>query len=74
MKSLQRLRARLQAGFLVQLIFDPWLAIDVALPAPLDIAALRKVHAIVQPTAWTLDETLHLIAGPVEIDRRVAAT
>ena len=65
------------ASFLDDLSYDPWLAVELPLPAELDAEALRAVRAIVyaviQAVDFTLDELTALIGRLVEIDRRLAA-
>ena len=65
------------ASFLDDLSYDPWLAVELPLPAELDAEALRAVRAIVyaviQAVDFTLDESTALIGRLVEIDRRLAA-
>ena len=65
------------ASFLDDLSYDPWLAVELPLPAELDPEALQAVRAIVyaviQAVDFTLDELTALIGRLVEIDRRLAA-
>ena len=65
------------ASFFRDLSDDPWLAVELPLPAELDAEALRAVRAIVyaviQAVDFTLDESTALIGRLVEIDRRLAA-
>ena len=65
------------ASFLDDLSYDPWLAVELPLPAELDAEALRAVRAIVyaviQAVDFTLDKSTALIGRLVEIDRRLAA-
>ena len=65
------------ASFFRDLSDDPWLAVELPLPAELDAEALRAVRAIVyaviQAVDFTLEESTALIGRLVEIDRRLAA-
>jgi hypothetical protein len=64
-------------SFFRDLSDDPWLAVELPLPAELDAEALRAVRAIVYAVIhavdFTLDESTALIGRLVEIDRRLAA-
>jgi hypothetical protein len=66
------------ASFLDDLSYDPWLAVELLLPAELDAEALRAVRAIVYAVIhavdFTLEESTALIGRLVEIDRRLAAS
>jgi len=65
------------ASFLRDLSDDPWLAVELQLPAELDAEALRAaraiVYAVIHAVDFTLDESTTLIGRLVEIDRRLAA-
>jgi len=65
------------ASFFRDLSDDPWLAVELPLPAELDAEALRAVRAIVYAVIhavdFTFEESTALIGRLVEIDRRLAA-
>ena len=51
------------ASFLDDLSYDPWLAVELPLPAELDPEALQAVRAIVYAVIQAVDFTLDRIDG-----------